>query len=185
MHKVIGEATPIYMYWNKSIKRIYNYNPNIKLILILRNPATRAFSHWNMEYEKHKEKDDFFVAIKKEKNREKRGIYKQSRVFSYLKRGLYSRQINKILEYFDRRQLMIIRSKELKDNPQKTLSQIAEFLQISPFGYFESKKIHSGKYKRKINENEKFFLKNFYRNEIDTLESLLNWDLSEWKNYSP
>ena len=33
--QVIGEATPIYMYWNKSIERIYVYNPQIKLIIIL------------------------------------------------------------------------------------------------------------------------------------------------------
>ena len=54
------------MYWNDSIKRIYNYNPEIKLIMILRNPITRAFSHWNMEFDRLKEQNDFFEAIQKE-----------------------------------------------------------------------------------------------------------------------
>ena len=36
-HKIIGEATPIYMYWKNSIKRIHNYNPDMKLIAVLRN----------------------------------------------------------------------------------------------------------------------------------------------------
>ena len=46
--KLIGEATPIYIYWKKAIERLVRYNPNIKLIIVLRNPITRAYSHWNM-----------------------------------------------------------------------------------------------------------------------------------------
>ena len=55
-HKIIGEATPIYMYWKNAIKRIYNYNSDMKLILVLRNPIDRAFSHWNMEV--HRKRED-------------------------------------------------------------------------------------------------------------------------------
>ena len=36
--KVYGEATPIYIYWDQSCKRIWKYNKDIKLIAILRNP---------------------------------------------------------------------------------------------------------------------------------------------------
>ena len=61
--QVIGEATPIYMYWNKAIERIHVYNPQIKLIIILRNPIDRAFSHWNMERDKGRESRTFLKAI--------------------------------------------------------------------------------------------------------------------------
>ena len=43
-HRVIGEATPIYMYWNAAPYRIWSYNPQMKWILVLRNPVERAFS---------------------------------------------------------------------------------------------------------------------------------------------
>ena len=33
--KLIGEATPIYIYWNGAIERLSRYNPNIKIILVL------------------------------------------------------------------------------------------------------------------------------------------------------
>ena len=62
-HKIIGEATPIYMYWENAIKRIHNYNPNMKLIAVLRNPTARAFSHWNMERDKGRENRTFLTAI--------------------------------------------------------------------------------------------------------------------------
>ena len=37
LHKLLGETTPIYMYWNESPRRIWEYNPNMKLIVLLRN----------------------------------------------------------------------------------------------------------------------------------------------------
>ena len=181
-HKVIGEVTPIYMYWRDSIKRIYNYNPEIKLIMILRNPITRAFSHWNMEFEKQKEKDDFFKAIQKESSKKQKNEHIQNRISSYLERGLYSKQINKILEYFDRDQLLIIRSKSLKNTPQKTMNNIANFLQISPFKDIKPKEVHSRKYYRRMTKEENSFLNNYYKNELYNLEDLLDWDLEEWKN---
>ena len=67
--QVIGEATPIYMYWNKSIERIYVYNPQIKLIIILRNPIDGAFSHWNMERDKGRERRTFLKAILDEESK--------------------------------------------------------------------------------------------------------------------
>lgn len=181
-HKVIGEATPIYMYWNSSMKRIYNYNPEIKLIMILRNPITRAYSHWNMEFEKQKERDGFFEAIQKEYSSKNKNSHIQNRVSSYLDRGLYSKQISEILKFFNRDQLMIFRSKSLKNNPQRTLDKIAEFLQISPFKNINQKKVHSRKYNRKMTREEKSFLNNYYEKELYSLENLLDWDLAEWRN---
>ena len=183
-HKVVGEATPIYMYWNNSIKRIYNYNPEMKLIMILRNPITRAFSHWNMEFEKQKEKDTFFEAIQKEFSLKKNNMHIQNRISSYLERGLYSKQIKQILKYFDRKQLMIIRSNSLRYTPQKTLDNIAKFLQISPFEDIKPKEVHSRTYSKKMTKDEELFLNNYYKEEIYKLENLLDWDLTEWKNSS-
>ncbi|MCR5877530.1 sulfotransferase domain-containing protein [Phenylobacterium sp. J367] len=45
-----GEATPIYVYWPNSLERIAAYNPAMKLIVLLRDPVQRAWSHWRMEY---------------------------------------------------------------------------------------------------------------------------------------
>ena len=47
--QLAGESTPIYMYWEPSPKRIWEYNPRMKLIVLLRNPIDRAYAHWNME----------------------------------------------------------------------------------------------------------------------------------------
>src|SRR5260370_346019 len=46
---IVGELTPSYLYWKPAMERIRNYNPQIKLIILLRNPIDRAFAHWNMQ----------------------------------------------------------------------------------------------------------------------------------------
>lgn len=47
---LIGEATPIYVYWPRALERIRAYNPDMRLILMLRDPVERAWSHWRMEF---------------------------------------------------------------------------------------------------------------------------------------
>ena len=43
---VVGEATPIYLYWPNALERIAAYNPVMRLIVMLRDPVERAWSHW-------------------------------------------------------------------------------------------------------------------------------------------
>src|SRR5258705_166856 len=46
---IAGDCTPSYVYHEPAMQRIWNYNPNIKLLILLRNPVERAFTHWNMQ----------------------------------------------------------------------------------------------------------------------------------------
>ena len=123
-HKIIGEATPIYMYWKNTIKRIYNYNSDMKLILVLRNPINRAFSHWNMEVHRKRENRTFWKAINEELENHAKSN-KQHRTFSYLDRGFYSIQIAEILGYYNRKQVLIIRNKSLRENLNGILKQVS------------------------------------------------------------
>ncbi|WP_280564596.1 sulfotransferase domain-containing protein [Chromohalobacter sp. 48-RD10] len=50
-----GESTPIYLWWHNAMKRIYDYNPKVKLVFIFRDPVSRAYSHWNMEVQRGNE----------------------------------------------------------------------------------------------------------------------------------
>lgn len=54
------------MYWQDAPRRIWQYNPNMKLIFILRNPIDRAYSHWNMAYVRWAESLPFLQAIRSE-----------------------------------------------------------------------------------------------------------------------
>lgn len=178
--KIKGESTPIYMYWNPSIPRIYEYNPNIKIIAILRNPITRAFSHWNMERDRDADSELFSIAIRKENDRCRASLPLQHRVYSYTDRGFYSEQIRRIWRFFPKKQTLFIKHDDLKNKPLKVLQNIAIFLDIPPFEQFEEKNIHSRPYINTLSDDDYKFLHDLYYEEIKTIERMLNWDCSEW-----
>tara|TARA_B100000886_G_C20398360_1_gene481450 strand:+ start:324 stop:1082 length:759 start_codon:yes stop_codon:yes gene_type:complete len=179
-HKIVGECTPIYMFWKDSMRRIYDYNSKIKLIIILRNPIERAFSHWNMEVQRKREHRTFWDAINEEVNNLSKNLNK-SRTFSYLERGLYSSQIIGIHKYFERKQLLCLKSELLKSQPHLVLDEIANFLKVSKFNKIDKIDVHSRKYKFSLKANERNFLKRFFEVDIFQLENLIGWDLSAWK----
>jgi hypothetical protein len=126
-----GEATPIYLYWPNSLERIAAYNPAMKLILLFRDPIERAWSHWKMEYAKRKESHDFQWCIREGRQRVAAGdpaAPGHHRVYSYVERGLYGQQVERLLTLFPRSQCLFLKSEDLRDHPDSTLKDICAFL---------------------------------------------------------
>lgn len=183
--KIYGEATPIYMYWNSSIKRIWEYNKNMQLIVILRNPIDRAFSHWNMEMNRQAETEDFMHCIKNEPSRVKEALPLQHRVYSYVDRGFYSKQLRPILQFFNRSQLHFIKYEEFEKNQEHTLQQLFHFLNVDSENYnFQKEVINKTAYARVITKEESNYLLNAYIDDITEVENILGWDCSDWKTIS-
>lgn len=178
-----GEATPIYMYWEPCCKRIKEYNPDIKLIFILRNPITRAFSHWNMEFDRKEEIEPFNYAIKNESNRIKEALPLQHKVYSYQDRGNYSKQIKRFKEHFNENQLLFIKYEEFKNNQETILKEIFRFLEVDSSNFpFEYQTIHKRSSHAKMSQEEKTYLISHFKNDIHEVEKLLNWDCRDWLN---
>jgi hypothetical protein len=66
---IAGDCTPSYIYHKPAVERIWKYNPESKLLILLRNPVDRAFAHWNMQRFRGREPLDFFDAVREEKTR--------------------------------------------------------------------------------------------------------------------
>lgn len=130
-HKVIGEVTPIYMYWEPCMRRIWEYNKNIKIIVILRNPIERAYSGWRMEKLRNAENISFSEAIRNEIERCRESLSYQHRVYSYIDRGFYTEQVRRIFRLFPRQNCFFLKNEDLLDNHTKTLSRVFDFLEIS------------------------------------------------------
>lgn len=176
----LGEATPIYMYWYAAPKRIWRYNPEMKFIIILRNPIERAYSHWNMQRDKNIHNLSFLDAIHTEKHKCKDDLPFQNRFFSYIDRGFYTEQLRRIWHFFPKKQTLIIKSQDLKYEPKKTLSAISEFLDVPCFQALKHKNVHSRSYVSKMTADEYSKLQDIYFYEIKELENMLNWDCSDW-----
>ena len=100
---IAGDCTPSYIYHEPAMQRIWNYNPKIKLLILLRNPVERAFAHWNMQRFRGREPLDFFDAIREEETRIAGAPPIEARRFAYLERGFYGRQLERGLQIFSTR----------------------------------------------------------------------------------
>jgi hypothetical protein len=129
-----GEATPIYLYWPNALERIAAYNPAMRLILLFRDPVERAWSHWKMEYAKGKEIEPFAWCIREGRARMASGSPYPGfhRVYSYVERGFYGRQLARVLRLFPRDQVLLIGSHTLRDDPSAELGRVCRFLGVAP-----------------------------------------------------
>ncbi|MBD0400837.1 sulfotransferase domain-containing protein [Flammeovirga sp. EKP202] len=180
-YKKYGEITPIYMYWDNCLKRIKNYNEEIKVIVILRNPIERSFSHWNMEYDRGNELRSFEDAIKQESSDILNNKYKKDRIISYLDRGFYSRQVIEILSLFKRDQVLFLKYEDFKDDQENQLKIIYTFLNISTSFEYQNKLIHKRVKHSNLEDSTKQFLNDFFSEDISKLEEILNWNCDDWK----
>ncbi len=181
----VFEASPLYVFHPDVASRLYSYNPNLKLILLLRDPAERAFSAWTMYHHHFKtgkfshlhDPRSFSDAISDEIEKIENESFNENRV-SYVKRGFYHLQIEKYLSYFNMQQLLIIESKSLREHSGDTLMKIQDFIEVPNE---ELSFINSNK--SRINEKEKYVeeinsLREFYKPYNDKLFKLIgeNYD---------
>ncbi|SET22662.1 sulfotransferase family protein [Thalassotalea agarivorans] len=176
-----GECTPIYMYWRPAIKRIYEYNPSMKIIAVLRSPIDRAYSHWNMERDRNSDKLDFSTAIRTESHRCREALPLQHRVYSYCDRGFYTEQIRHIWRYFPKKQTLFIKYEDLKLNPNVVIKRICQFLCVSESDPIKEQKVHVRPYVEAMNESDRQYLNEVFTSEISQLEQMLGWDCTDWR----
>jgi len=178
--KIYGETTPAYIYWKPCIDRICQYNPQIKLIAVLRSPITRAFSHWCMSRTKGIVSKEFYVCLLEEKERLSRGAHQ--RKAAYLGRGFYSEQIKRIFKSIPKHQVMFLKYEEFKVNQKISLDHIFDFLKVDKVMYnFKKIDLFQGTYERKMTGREKEYLLMQFYEDICEVERLLAWDCSDWK----
>jgi Sulfotransferase domain len=176
-----GEVTPSYLYWKPAMERIWNYNRQIKLVILLRNPIDRAFAHWNMQRFKDREPLDFLTALKEEPRRIVLPLTIESRRFAYVDRGFYSGQLQRVFKFFPREQVHIVKFEDFRDRKQETLDGIFEFLDVKSLRRIRDKDRNIVPYERAMTPEERKYLSEVFSAEITKLEQMLGWDCSDWK----
>jgi hypothetical protein len=123
-----GEATPFYLYDLAAHDRIKSLLPDVKLIVLLRDPVDRAHSNWTHLWNAGLEPEaDFLDACAAEPARIAAGW---ADFWHYVALGQYGRQVQHLLQVFPRDQVMLLRYKELKDSPAVTLDRVCDFLGV-------------------------------------------------------
>ena len=135
VEKIIGESTPGYIREKRITKKIYDYNPNAKIIILFREPISylKSIYRQNLEVGVEKEKN-FKKALNLEQERiEGKKIPKlpiqKNRLF-HSKHVEFSKHLLNYLEVFPKEQIKVILFEDLKNNFDLTMKSIFEFLDI-------------------------------------------------------
>jgi len=128
----VGEITPSYLFFPEIASRIYScLGSQTKIIVMLRNPADRAFSHYLMSVRKGVENLSFSDAVAKENVRIKESYDSRIR-YSYVSRGQYCQQLKPFLQHFGRENIFpIIFETQFVPNPGKVIGELCDFLGVS------------------------------------------------------
>ena len=182
---IAGEATPIYTYWRPAALRIQRYNPEIRLIVMFRNPVERAYSHWRMEVSRGNDDLDFGEAIRDGRRRvimtaEVSGCH---RIFSYVERGFYAEQIQRLLSLFAPDQLLFVRTEDFWNRHTETLGCVCDFLGVDRFAEFPKQSYvvpMENSDPRTLSSEDRTYLLDLYSDDIKHAQRLTGLDLSAW-----
>jgi hypothetical protein len=154
--RLVGEASPSYLFHPLAPERARSLVPDAKLIALVRNPADRAFSHYQLEVALGREPLSFEDSLDAEDERmrgELERMVSDPSYFShvwwnhtYVSRGRYAEQLERWYAAFPREQILVVLSDELSQEPAETYGRVLEFLGARPHELSAFPRIFSREY---------------------------------------
>lgn len=140
---VVGEASPYYLFHPAGAERMAQTIPKAKLVVLLRNPVKRAISHHlHMVWEGHESVTDIDQALDLEASRlegidaqllaDPTLVSRPHQHYSYLARGHYAEQLERLFRYFDRDQVLVMATETLTGDITNSLATIQSFVGLEP-----------------------------------------------------
>lgn len=177
---ITGEASPSYFSYPKVDRRIYELFPQVKLIILLRNPVERTISHYYHRIREGSENRSLETALNSELKIIKQATTAQlSHLRGYLGISMYFYKLKRWLSVFPQDRVLIIKSENFYQETPEILSATYKFLNIGDRQSTEHSKYNSGSYKLQ-DERLKTQLSKFFQPHNQKLEALLNrkfdWD---------
>jgi hypothetical protein len=181
-----GEATPWYLVSFDVEKQVAKLFPDIKIIILLRNPGIRSFSQYQMQRRLGKEHRSLAEVISSEMEAISKlpslgnpdGNYWQTGTGCLLF-SLYVYFIEKWMAVFPREQFLILKSEDFYANPAATLTQVFDFLGVPDYPLPEYPNYNPGSY-NPISDDLRQTLADFFRPHNQKLEEYLgmkfDWD---------
>jgi Sulfotransferase domain len=185
---VVGEGSPYYIFHPLALDRMAEALPEVKVIVMLRDPVARAYSHYqHMLYEGLERVPTFEEALELEPKRLEGEVEKilaapgyksfHHQHHSYLSRGHYAAQIEKLWSLYPKEQALILRSEDFLSDAAAGLKETVEFLGLPPFEFPPELREHNvGRYP-KIDPETKARLAEHFRPSNERLYELLGRDM--------
>jgi hypothetical protein len=199
--RVFLDSTPQYLSEEGVAKQIYSYNPDAKIVILLREPVSRAYSAWNMykqfsELSAERKESLIKSHIPKYQVSNFESIINKTPFPSFddyinkelidgsltnhypqiIRRGIYVDQIKPYVDVFGLDNVLVFESNYFKTNKVKVTSKVLEAVGLSPLTVAPNdlKSVHSRSYENPMSKFTEDKLKVFYKPHNERLFNLIN-----------
>jgi len=168
-----AEATPA------MISRFYALNaahtlPNAKIIILLRNPVDRAYSHYHHQRRSLRgEPLSFWDALQSERSRTEHDMTLNRedpkraggamKCYTYLQRGHYIDQIEDWMQFYPREQIGIFSYDALTQSPNRVCNDVCAFVGLPQHSFETSQKLNTGQYGEPMEDRCREYLTQEFR----------------------
>jgi hypothetical protein len=152
----VGEATPDYLFYSWVPGRVHAFDPNLRFVVLLRDPVDRAYSQFQMQVRRRGESRSFEEVLALEAmewpheheriRRDPDHVGTIPLHHSYVARGLYAEQLERWFALFERDRFLVLTSVELLRDTQDTMNRIAAFLGVPERDAESYERLSAGKY---------------------------------------
>jgi len=174
------EASPSYLPTPSAIRKMDAVLPNARVIVLLRDPVSRAFSHYQHKKTRHVEARSFEEVVDAEIRDNpfpaKWGVALAENaqpMLGYLARGYYALQLELLLKVYRRNRVLILDSASLFADTGAVCNRVFSFLGLEDFDVEPSKVYNRGYYQEKIDPRVAERLRAHYAPYDALLEELL------------
>ena len=125
---VRGESTPFYLYDRAAQRRLVSDVPDIRVVVVVRDPVDRAYSNWvHLRADGLEPEADFAAAVRAEERRVAAGW---APFWHYRGLGRYGEQLRDLRRLLPAEQVLLVRYRQVVDEPGETLDRVSTFLGV-------------------------------------------------------
>jgi hypothetical protein len=167
---ITGEASPGYLFHPLVPERMAQVVPQVRLIALLRNPVDRTFSAYNWRLRYWQETRTFEEVIEANRDGD----------ITSLSRSIYIEHLMRWREFFDKEQMLVLKSEDFFENPKETLEVVLEFLDLPEWApdasELEGGKRNAGRYEQRMDPATRRRLEEYFEPHNQRLYDFLGTD---------
>jgi hypothetical protein len=171
--KYLGEASTTYLYSDTAAEEIYKFNPDSKIIVILRNPIDLLHSwYYYIKFRSEETAETFAEALRLEGPRKDdptlvpNSVQFRRRVY-YMEMVEFDKQIERYYDFFGKDNVFIIVNKDMQENIRKVYADLLNFLDIEhlypDFEKYKENRVPRNSALKRIIDNYLYWLKKYHQ----------------------
>ncbi|MFK7769658.1 MAG: sulfotransferase [Mariniblastus sp.] len=181
---VTCEGSPFYLPHPEAPARVRQTFPNIKMLVVIRNPIERAWSQFKQNKKMNREPLSFDDAIAQENERNAKYLNDPSSIdtnfflFSYAGNGMYAKHLKCWFDQFPREQILVLDAGNFYDNTPEVYREVLDFLNLKPFTDVDFSPVNALNRKREIGDRTFHYLQQTFRQPDQELCKLMGREFS-------